>query len=69
MRRERIDRALHFDISQDDDDVTMTTSTGVQANTQTSSSSAQTNTQTSSSSAQTVLPRKHLKQVPNQNRE
>ena len=58
MRTERVERALHFDISQDDDDVAMTASTGVQANTQTSSSSAQTNTQTSSSSAQTVLPRR-----------
>ena len=28
MRTERVERALHFDISQDDDDVTMTASTG-----------------------------------------
>ena len=45
LRTERVENALHFDISQGDDDVgmTQTTSSGVQAEAQTSSSGVQAN--------------------------
>ena len=54
LRHKRVDNALHFDISQDDDDVgmTQTTSSGVQAEAQTSSSGVQAEAQTSSSGVQ-----------------
>ena len=51
MRAERVEKALHFDISHDDD-VTMTTSSGVQAEAQTSSSGVQAEAQTRSSGTQ-----------------
>ena len=54
LRTERVENALHFDNSQDDDDVDMThtTSSGVQAEAQTSSSGVQAEAQTSSSGVQ-----------------
>ena len=54
MRTERVENALHFDISQGDDDVgmTQTTSSGVQAEAQTSSSGVQAEAQTSSPGVQ-----------------
>ena len=54
LRTERIENALHFDISQGDDDVgmTQTTSSGVQAEAQTTSSGVQAEAQTSSSGVQ-----------------
>ena len=51
LRHNRVERALHFDISQDDD-VSMTTSSGVQAEAQTSSSGVQAEAQTRSSGTQ-----------------
>ena len=50
MRAERVENAVHFDISRDD--VTMTQTTGVQAEAQTDSTGAQANPQTSSSGTQ-----------------
>ena len=54
LRTERVENALHFHISQDDDDVgmTQTTPSGVQAEAQTSSSGVQAEAQTSSSGVQ-----------------
>ena len=50
MRTERVDNAVHFDISHDDDvDVTMTASTGVQAEAQTDSTGVEAKAQTTSS--------------------
>ena len=59
MRAERIENALHFDISQGDDDVgmTQTTSSGVQAEAQTSSSGVQAEAQTRSSGTQSSTTR------------
>ena len=51
MRAERVEKALHFDIPQDDD-VTMTTSSRVQAEAQTSSSGVQAEARTRSSGTQ-----------------
>ena len=53
MRAERVDNALHFGFSQDDDvTVTQTTSSGVQAEAQTSSSGVQAEARTISSGTQ-----------------
>ena len=54
LRTERIENALHFDISQGDDDVgmTQTISSGVQAEAQTTSSGVQAEAQTSSPGVQ-----------------
>ena len=56
LRSKRAEKALHFDISQGDDDddvgMTQTTSSGVQAEAQTSSSGVQAEAQTSSSGVQ-----------------
>ena len=53
MRAERIENAVHFYISQDDDvDVTMTAPTGVQAKAQTDSTEVQAKAQTTSSRTQ-----------------
>ena len=54
MRTERIENALHFDISPGNDDVgmTQTTSSGVQAEAQTSPSGVQAEAQTTSSGVQ-----------------
>ena len=50
MRAGRVEKALHFDISKDDDvPMTQTYSTGVQAEAQTSSYGVQTEAQTRSS--------------------
>ena len=51
MRTERVEKAVHFDISQDDD-VTMTASSGVQAKAQTDSTGVQAKAQTTSSGPQ-----------------
>ena len=56
MRAERIENAVHVDISQDD--VTMTQATGVQANPQTDSTEVQANPQTTSSGTQSSKTRK-----------
>ena len=68
MRRARVDSALYFDIAQEDvdigDDMDDISSMG---GAQKTDSGVQAQTQTSSSGAQTERPRKHLKQVPNQN--
>ena len=55
MRTERVENALHFDISQGDDDVgmTQTTSSGVQAEAQTSSSGVQANVKPKTTSSGT----------------
>ena len=50
MRTERVDNAVHFDISQDE--VPMTQTTGVQAEAQTDSTEVQANPQTTSSGTQ-----------------
>ena len=50
MRAERIENAVHFDTPQDD--VTMTQTTGAQAEAQTDSSGVQANPQTASSGTQ-----------------
>ena len=55
MRAERIENAVHFDISQDD--VTMTQTTGVQAEAQTDSTEVQANPQTTSSGTQSSTTR------------
>ena len=58
LRAERVENALHFDISQgdgDDVDMTQTTSSGVQAEAQTSSSGVQAEAQTSSSGVQVYV--------------
>ena len=53
MRAERVENALHFGISQDDDvPMTQTTSSGVQAETQTDSSGVQAKAQTDSTGVQ-----------------
>ena len=54
MRAERVEKAVHFDISKDGDDASMTQtySTGVQAETQTSSYGVQAEAQTRSSGTQ-----------------
>ena len=61
LRTERVENALHFDISQDDDDVgmTQTTLSGVQAEAQTSSSGirAHMRPKTTSSGAQSSTTR------------
>ena len=51
MRTERVEKAVDFDISQDDD-VTMTASSGVQAEAQTDSTGVQAKAQTTSSGPQ-----------------
>ena len=51
MRAGRVEKALHFDISKDAD-VTMTASSGVQAEAQTDSTGVQAETQTRSSGTQ-----------------
>ena len=51
MRAERVEKAVHFYISQDDD-VTMTASSGVQAEPQTDSTGVQAKAQTTSSGSQ-----------------
>jgi len=51
MRTDRVEKAVHFDISQDDD-VPMTASSGVQADAQTDSTGVQANPQTTSSGSQ-----------------
>ena len=55
LRTERVENALHFDISQGDDDVgmTQTTSSGVQAEAQTSSSGVQANVRPKTTSSGT----------------
>ena len=55
MRTERIENALHFEISQGDDDVgmTQTTSSGVQAEAQTTSSGVQVNVRPTTTSSGT----------------
>ena len=55
MRTERVENALHFDISQGDDDVgmTQTTSSGVQAEAQTTSSGVQANVRPKTTSSGT----------------
>ena len=50
MRTERVEKAVHFDISQDD--VPRTQTTGVQAKAQTDSTEVQANPQTISSGTQ-----------------
>ena len=55
MRAERVDNAVHFDISQDD--VPMTQTTGIQANPQTDSTEVQANPQTTSSGTQSSKTR------------
>ena len=50
MRTERIEKAVHFDISQDD--VPMTQTTGVQSDPQTDSTGVQAKAQTTSSGSQ-----------------
>ena len=53
MRADRVENAVHFDISQDDDvDVTMTASSGVQAEAHTDSTGVQAKAQTTSSGTQ-----------------
>ena len=56
MRAERVEKALHFDISQGDD-VPMTISTGVQAEAQTNSYGVQAEAQTRSSGTQSSTTR------------
>ena len=62
MRRERVNSALYFDMSQgdgdmgDDMEVTQTNESGVQAQAQTNESGVQAQSQTSSSGAQTRPP-------------
>ena len=51
MRADRVEKAVHFDISKDDD-VTMTASSGVQAEAQTDSTGVQAKAQTASSGSQ-----------------
>ena len=51
MRTDRVEKAVHFDISKDDD-VTMTASSGVQAKAQTDSTGVQAKAQTTSSGSQ-----------------
>ena len=51
MRSDRVENAIHFDISKDDD-VTMTASSGVQAEAQTDSTGVQAKAQTTSSGTQ-----------------
>ena len=51
MRTDRVEKAVHFDISQDDD-VTMTASSGVQAEAQTDSTGVQAKAHTASSGSQ-----------------
>ena len=51
MRTERVEKAVHFDISQDEE-VTMTASSGVQAEAQTDSTGVQAKAQTTSSGSQ-----------------
>ena len=55
MRAERVDNAVHFDISQDE--VPMTQTTGVQAEAQTDSTEVQANPQTTSSGTQSSKTR------------
>ena len=55
MRAERVEHAVHFDISRDD--VTMTQATGVQAEAQTDSTEVQANPQTTSSGTQSSKTR------------
>ena len=58
MQADRVENAVHFGISQDDDvDVTMTASTGVQAEAQTDSTGAQAKAQTTSSGTQSSKTR------------
>ena len=58
MRAERVEKAVHFDISQGDDvPMTQTYSTGVQAEAQTSSYGVQAEAQTSSSGTQSSKTR------------
>ena len=56
MRTERVEKAVHFDISQDDD-ITMTQTTGIQANPQTDSTEVQANPQTNSPGTQSSKTR------------
>ena len=51
MRTDRVEKAVHFDVSQDDD-VPMTAPSGVQAGAQTDSTGVQANPQTTSSGSQ-----------------
>ena len=51
MRTDRVEKAVHFDISKDDD-VTMTASSGVQAEPRTDSTGVQAKAQTTSSGSQ-----------------
>ena len=55
MRTERVEKAVHFDISQDD--VTMTQTTGVQSEPQTDSTGVQAKAQTTSSGSQSSKTR------------
>ena len=55
MRTERVENAVHFDISQDD--VPMTQTTGIQAKAQTDSTEVQTNPQTTSPGTQSSKTR------------
>ena len=60
LRSERVEKSLHFDLSQGDDDdvgMTQTTSSGVQAEAQTSSSGVQVRPKTSSSGTQSSTTR------------
>ena len=57
MRTERVEKAVHFDISQDDVPMTQTTSSGVQAKAQTDSSGVQAKAPTSSSGTQSSKTR------------
>ena len=56
MRTERVEKAVYFDISQGDD-VTMTASSGVQAEAQTDSTGVQAKAQTTSSGSQSSKTR------------
>jgi hypothetical protein len=60
MRTDRVEKAVHFDISKDDD-VTMTDSTGVQAKAQTASSGSQSSTTKMDQFGGTQTPRIKMK--------
>jgi hypothetical protein len=60
MRADRVEKAVHFDISKDDD-VTMTESTGVQAKAQTASSGSQSSTTKMDQFGGTQTPRIKMK--------